>query len=279
MPVWLKVNLSVCTCVILFMCVVTKIGVHWDYPCNDHLADLLSVAFQEEKESMQFCGFLSSVYCILVTYVLHGKKSTIFGWIISRRMNKSMDSRKWNHWEDSTTLWWLNVLIQVWRADWSLVGSESAWSRKTRTSTEEQTCRRCRNAPRTSQPRISESRRWSQVFQIYFETPLHQRSSECVPLEILSVYPSKIRKYWDGQVHRQVLSAPEALKKCLDGHVTCVHHERRAKRKPVPRWRDPAELRKTKNKYYCSGSELTRDQRPWARHTGDQPWKAIPIQW
>ena len=27
----------------------------------------------EEKESLQFCGFLSSVYCILLTYGLHRK--------------------------------------------------------------------------------------------------------------------------------------------------------------------------------------------------------------
>ena len=42
-------------------------------------------------------------------------------------------------------------------------------SRKTMTSTEEQTCRRCRNAQRTSQARISQSRRWSQVFQRFMK--------------------------------------------------------------------------------------------------------------
>ena len=41
-----------------------------------------------------------------------------------------------------------------------------------------------RNAQGTSQSRILESRRWSQVFQGYVETPLHQGSSEYVPLEV-----------------------------------------------------------------------------------------------
>ena len=38
----------------------------------------------------------------------------------------------------------------------------------------------------------------------------------------------------------------EVLKRCLGGHVTSVHHEPRAMRKPVPRGRDSAEGRKTK---------------------------------
>ena len=40
-----------------------------------------------------------------------------------------------------------------------------------------------------------ESVRAEEVFQRYVETPLHQRSSECFPLEILSIYPSKRRKH------------------------------------------------------------------------------------
>ena len=83
--------------------------------------------------------------------------------------------------------------------------------------------------------------RWSQVFQGHVETPLHQRSSECVPLEILSVHPSKKRKHRDDQVDRQVFIAFEALKGCLDGHVTVVHHERKAKTKPVSCRRDSGE--------------------------------------
>ena len=55
----------------------------------------------------------------------------------------------------------------------------------------------------------------------------HQKSSECVPLEILSVHPSNKRKHRDGQVDRQVFIAFEAPKRRLDGHVTVVHHERR----------------------------------------------------
>ena len=59
-----------------------------------------------------------------------------------------------------------------------------------------------------------------------------QRSSEGVPLEILSIYPSKERKHRDGQVDRQVFIALETLEGCLDGRVAVVHHERRAKTKP-----------------------------------------------
>ena len=62
-----------------------------------------------------------------------------------------------------------------------------------------------------------------------------RKSSECVPLEILSSHQSKKRKHRDGQVDRQVYIASEALKGCLDGHVTVVRHERRSKTKPVSR--------------------------------------------
>ena len=47
-----------------------------------------------------------------------------------------------------------------------------------------------------------------------------------------AVHPGKKRKHRDGQVDRQVLTTPEALERCLDGHVTAVHRERRAKTKP-----------------------------------------------
>ena len=36
--------------------------------------------------------------------------------------------------------------------------------------------------------------RWSHVCQRYVETPLHQKNSECFPLEIFSIYPRKERK-------------------------------------------------------------------------------------
>ena len=86
---------------------------------------------------------------------------------------------------------------------------------KTKTSTEEQTCRRCKNIQGTPCPRTSESRRWSQIFQERVETSLHQRISECVPLEILSIHPSKKSKHRDGQVDRQVFIAGEAKKQYL----------------------------------------------------------------
>ena len=45
------------------------------------LADVLSVSIRKCQKSLQFCGFLSSVYCILVTYGLHRKnKLTITKW-------------------------------------------------------------------------------------------------------------------------------------------------------------------------------------------------------
>ena len=65
------------------------------------------------------------------------------------------------------------------------------------------------------------------ILQERVETSLHQRISECVPLEILSVHPSKKSKHRDCQVDRQVFIALEFM----DGHVTVVRHERRAKKK------------------------------------------------
>ena len=59
------------------MCVVTKKGVHLDYPRDHHLADLLSVSIQKRKNHYSFVGFMSSVYCILVTYGPHRKKEQI----------------------------------------------------------------------------------------------------------------------------------------------------------------------------------------------------------
>ena len=40
-----------------------------------HLADLLSVAIQEEKESLQFGGFFSGVYCMKVTYGFYTERT------------------------------------------------------------------------------------------------------------------------------------------------------------------------------------------------------------
>ena len=46
---------------------VTEEGFHSDYPCfsSYHLDLLVTDNPREEKESLQFCGFLSGVYCIL----------------------------------------------------------------------------------------------------------------------------------------------------------------------------------------------------------------------
>ena len=52
------------------MCVVTEKGFRF---VVIHLGDLLSVSIQKRKNLYNFCGFLSSVYCILVTYSLHRK--------------------------------------------------------------------------------------------------------------------------------------------------------------------------------------------------------------
>ena len=55
----------------------------------------------------------------------------IFGCSISRRINGSMDSCMWNHYENCTIfIWWVNFLVQVWGADWWLAGSYSAWKKE-----------------------------------------------------------------------------------------------------------------------------------------------------
>ena len=49
-------------------------------------------------------------------------------------------------------------------------------------------------------------------------------------------------------VDLQVFVAFKALKGCLDGYVAVVHHERRAKIKPVSRRRASGECLKTEKK-------------------------------
>ena len=44
--------------------------------------------------------------------------------------------------------------------------------------------------------------------------------------EILTISSSKQRRDWNGQVDRQVLTAPEASTRFLNGHVADVRHER-----------------------------------------------------
>ena len=72
-------------------------------------------------------------------------------------------------------------------------------------------------------------------------TSLHQRSSECVPLEILSTHWREKRTRRDGQVDRKICIALETLEGFLDGHVADVYHERRAKTKQVSCRRDSRE--------------------------------------
>ena len=71
------------------------------------------------------------------------------------------------------------------------------------------------------------------IFERYNEASLHQVSSECVPLEILSIHSSEKRKCRDGQVDRKNVIALESVKGFLDGRVADVRPERRAKIKPV----------------------------------------------
>ena len=82
------------------------------------------------------------------------------------------------------------------------------------------TCRRRRKAQRTTWPRISESNQWCQVFQGFVETPLHKGSSECFPLEVLSIQSSNKVKFGNCQVDRQVFFIVlEALERRLDGQL------------------------------------------------------------
>ena len=61
----------------------------------------------------------------------------------------------------------------------------------------------------------------------------HQRSSECVPLEIVSIHSSEKRTRRDGQVDWKMFIALETHTGFLDGHVADVRPERGAKNKPV----------------------------------------------
>ena len=66
-----------------------------------------------------------------------------------------------------------------------------------------------------------------QPLQRYVEASLHQRSSECVPLEILSVHPSKKRKRRDGQVDGQNFIALENLEGFLVLPMSALSEEQR----------------------------------------------------
>ena len=56
----------------------------------------------------------------------------------------------------------------------------------------------------------------------------------CSSGDLISSQSNK-RKHRDGKVDRPIFIASEALKGCLDGHVTVVHYERTTKTKTVSR--------------------------------------------
>ena len=91
-----------------------------------------------------------------------------------------------------------------------------------------------------------------------------------VPLEISSICPSKKRNHRDGQVDRQVFIVFDALKGCLDGHVTIVHHERSQNQYPADVIQENVERQRRSAE--GSGSERTRDPGQVVRHTGDFPF-------
>ena len=132
----------------------------------------------EVKESFQFCEFLTVVaeqvqgedlvvHKILLSkdvvaynIPLNGcwsKSNNIAGeWLLGSfwwlpktfnrkhkwqgRIGRSTDSCKWNYDEKSTALQWVDLLVQVWRADWWLAGFYRAWSCKQYTSLRPMRC-------------------------------------------------------------------------------------------------------------------------------------------
>ena len=260
--VWLKASWSLHTVLSHSCALWRKRDFIETIPFIIHLIDLLSVSrrlFQKKRillyARFRWFGIVQSSTTLMTDFEEafddfptenSNQNGRSYGWIISRAINRWMDSCKWNDLKNSTTLWWVNFLVQVWGAYWRLAWSYSAWSTSTRTSTEEQTylgiAEKCK---RTSQSRISESRWWSQVFSGHIETPLRQGSSKCFPLEILFTYSSKERKHGDGRLDRQVFFAPEAFERFMDGLVTVVCHESATKRESIPGWCDPLKCRKT----------------------------------
>ena len=62
-------------------------------------------------------------------------------------------------------------------------------------------------------------------FRNTFRLHFIKGSSECVPLEILSVQSNKKRKFRNGHVDRQVFTVFEAFKRRLDGQLADVRTE------------------------------------------------------
>ena len=169
------------------------------------------------------------------------KTGRIYGWNIVRRVYRSIYSRNWNR---------------------RLVGSNSAWSRKRRSSTEEQTCQRCRTGLLDR-----ESLRAADGVKYFRDTlkPHFIKGAQSVFLwRFLSIHPSKKRMFRNGPVDRQVFTVLEALKRRLDGQLADVRPEWRAKTKPA---QENAE-RQTR-------SETAVDPNA----PGEQPRKSLFIQW
>ena len=59
-------------------------------------------------------------------------------------------------------------------------------------------------------------RRWSQIFHGYFETSLHQRSSECFPPVMFLFMSCEERKHGDGQVDGTFFITPQTSEGFLD---------------------------------------------------------------
>ena len=83
------------------------------------------------------------------------------------------------------------------------------------------------------------------------------KGAQSVPLEILTIHSSKKRTRGDGQVDWKNVIALETLEGFLDGHVTDVRPEWRAKNKPVSCRRGLGECWKTNEKWDGFGSERT----------------------
>ena len=89
------------------------------------------------------------------------------------------------------------------------------------------------NEQRTSRPRISQSRRWSQVFQGYLRHHFIKGAQSVSSWKFFQFIRSQSDNAemvkWIGKM----FTAPEAFEICSDGHVADVFHERNPKTKSV----------------------------------------------
>ena len=116
--------------------------------------------------------------------------SRIFSWSTSRRVERSMDSMRWDHGEESTTFRWINVLVKYeelidGRLDLKVLEAEK------------------RGPPQKNRP-VGDAEMDKGLLdrkpmgaakgvKYFMDTlrPLHQGSSECVPLEIFINSPKQ----------------------------------------------------------------------------------------